>query len=101
MLRRGLFPQEPPQREIAIAAPEWRALVTGRFSGLGMGRCPGSPHSLLWQASPETPQFHRARCRSIITKSRVGNHHVVAPRVPLGFVLLFRTRMLIAITTPN
>jgi len=36
---------------------ELTALNVWHFAGSGVGQCPGTPHSLLWQASPETPHW--------------------------------------------
>jgi len=46
---------------------ELMALIVGRFAGSGVSYVPELPTG-LWQASPETPQFHQARCGSIVGK---------------------------------
>jgi len=44
-----------------ISGSNYRAEVTalsvGRFAGSGVWQCPGTSHSLLWQARPETPHW--------------------------------------------
>jgi hypothetical protein len=64
----------------------YRAGMTGVecrvFLLLGRGHCFRTPRRFGVQARPETPQFHQARCRSILRKkSRAGHHYTHTRKV--------------------
>ena len=40
----------------------------GTFLWSGCGHCPETPRSFLWKARSEMPQFHQARCGSILSE---------------------------------